>query len=373
MKEKSYIKNKGITLIALVVTIIVLLILAGISIMMLTGQNGILNRAGEAKEKTGLAQINESVKLAVADALTKGTGSITRDNLEDALNKYVGEDNYELTDVSDGWTISAGGKEYHVSSTGGISEDNNDGNDETSLGGIYSVGGITEQDIAPADLFYYSEPDETNMTVTILGIDAKYCNGAAKTQQEDEDSSYPNGTNYDIIYNDKTISDTLIIPYKYEKDGKEYTVTTACANANGSRYSGKRDISGRMPHVKTIIYPNTVKEITEGRYWYPEGTYEGPTKIVLPNKLEKIGNWEFTGCSSLQEINLPDTLTSIGNMAFSNCTGIKTITISKNVKKLGYMVFRYWTSSQEILIEGTTEEWDNAWNDDCNATKNYLK
>ena len=48
-------KNRGITLIALVVTIIVLLILAGISISMLTGQNGILNRASEAKEKTETA------------------------------------------------------------------------------------------------------------------------------------------------------------------------------------------------------------------------------------------------------------------------------------------------------------------------------
>ena len=41
----NFNENKGITLIALVVTIIVLLILAGISVSMLTGQNGILNRA----------------------------------------------------------------------------------------------------------------------------------------------------------------------------------------------------------------------------------------------------------------------------------------------------------------------------------------
>ena len=47
--NKKFKRNKGITLIALVVTIIVLLILAGISISMLTGQNGILNRASEAK------------------------------------------------------------------------------------------------------------------------------------------------------------------------------------------------------------------------------------------------------------------------------------------------------------------------------------
>ncbi len=55
--------NKGITLIALVVTIIVLLVLAGISISMLTGQNGILNRAQEAKQNTATAQKDEDNKL----------------------------------------------------------------------------------------------------------------------------------------------------------------------------------------------------------------------------------------------------------------------------------------------------------------------
>ena len=54
---------RGITLIALVVTIIVLLILAGVSISMLTGQNGILNRAAEAKEKTETAQKDEEEKM----------------------------------------------------------------------------------------------------------------------------------------------------------------------------------------------------------------------------------------------------------------------------------------------------------------------
>ena len=63
-------RNKGITLIALVVTIIVLLILAGISISMLTGQNGILTNASKAKNETGEAQIEEKVKLynSYADA-----------------------------------------------------------------------------------------------------------------------------------------------------------------------------------------------------------------------------------------------------------------------------------------------------------------
>ena len=71
-------QEKGITLIALVVTIIVLLILAGISIAMLTGQNGILNRAAEANEKTGVAQEDESQKL-------KG--------YEDTINQYAPSSN----------------------------------------------------------------------------------------------------------------------------------------------------------------------------------------------------------------------------------------------------------------------------------------
>ena len=55
--------QKGITLIALVITIIVLLILAGVSIAMLTGQNGILTRAGEAKDDTAKAEVVERINM----------------------------------------------------------------------------------------------------------------------------------------------------------------------------------------------------------------------------------------------------------------------------------------------------------------------
>lgn len=55
--------DKGITLIALIVTIIMLLILAGVSISMLTGQNGIINRAKQAKSKTRYATVKELVSI----------------------------------------------------------------------------------------------------------------------------------------------------------------------------------------------------------------------------------------------------------------------------------------------------------------------
>jgi len=59
--------NKGITLIALIVTIIVLIILAGVAIAMLRGDSGILNRASEARYDTILSSVDEQVKLAAVN------------------------------------------------------------------------------------------------------------------------------------------------------------------------------------------------------------------------------------------------------------------------------------------------------------------
>ena len=63
--------QKGITLIALVITIIVLLILAGVSIAMLTGQNGILTQAGNAKKDTIKAEAVERINMALNAAYTE--------------------------------------------------------------------------------------------------------------------------------------------------------------------------------------------------------------------------------------------------------------------------------------------------------------
>ena len=66
--------NNGITLIALVITIIVLLILAAVSIATLTGENGLLTRANEAKTKTEQAAKEEEINLQkAAEAIDKIT------------------------------------------------------------------------------------------------------------------------------------------------------------------------------------------------------------------------------------------------------------------------------------------------------------
>ena len=56
-------RNKGITLIALVITIVVLLILAGIAITTLAGDNGIVNKASTASEETKKKEYEEILKI----------------------------------------------------------------------------------------------------------------------------------------------------------------------------------------------------------------------------------------------------------------------------------------------------------------------
>ena len=88
-------KNNGITLIALVVSIIILLILAGISIGMLSGENGILKKASEAKEKTTLAQDKENSTLGIyEDYINEYTSGlpkteVTQPYLPDSSFKYI--------------------------------------------------------------------------------------------------------------------------------------------------------------------------------------------------------------------------------------------------------------------------------------------
>ena len=71
------LNNKGITLIALVITIIVLLILAGVSIAMLTGQNGILNQATNAKTETANAEAEERINMELQALKAKVLGGDT--------------------------------------------------------------------------------------------------------------------------------------------------------------------------------------------------------------------------------------------------------------------------------------------------------
>ncbi|HCC03753.1 MAG TPA: hypothetical protein DEP51_02705 [Clostridiales bacterium] len=118
--KKSLKASNGITLIALVITIIVLLILAGISIAMLAGDNSILQRATDAKIKSDEAQIKERIQLAYHSALTKDitgeSGELTMQTLQTELNNEFTEKTVTITPSADNkeWIIKVDNVEETV-------------------------------------------------------------------------------------------------------------------------------------------------------------------------------------------------------------------------------------------------------------------
>ena len=117
---KNKIKQKnGITLIALVITIIVLLILAGVSIAMLTGQNGILTQAQNAKTTNADKNAEGKIKLAVMAARAQSEGALDADKLvAEITNNYGGT----ATKTGTGFPVNAtvDGKDVAVDGDGNI-------------------------------------------------------------------------------------------------------------------------------------------------------------------------------------------------------------------------------------------------------------
>ena len=115
-------RNKGITLIALVITIIVLLIIAGVSIAMLTGENGLLIKAINAKNETNKAGAKEAVQMEVAGSFTNdGTYSkeLAKSNLKTNLKIPV----EDIKDNSDGsFNVKYKGIELTVKINGKVIE-----------------------------------------------------------------------------------------------------------------------------------------------------------------------------------------------------------------------------------------------------------
>ena len=113
MNFKKLKSEKGITLIALIITIIVLLILAGISIAMLAGDNGILTRTKSSKQISEIAGIKEEIKTEIIAEQAGNEGNISESALKTILEKY-GTINYDedgkkiksITTTKEGYEIA---------------------------------------------------------------------------------------------------------------------------------------------------------------------------------------------------------------------------------------------------------------------------
>ena len=106
MKLKKYEKNKGITLIALVITIVILLILAGIGIGSTIGEKGTINQAKESNEQAEKESIKQKIQADVLVEKEKKNRSLTHDEfIEIVENGNYGTINGDILTTSSGYEI----------------------------------------------------------------------------------------------------------------------------------------------------------------------------------------------------------------------------------------------------------------------------
>ena len=76
----------------------------------------------------------------------------------------------------------------------------------------------------------------------------------------------------------------------------------------------------------------------------------GCSNTTIPNSVTSIGDYAFSGCSSLTSITIPNSVTSIGSGAFHYCSSLTSITIPESVTSIGHRAFYYCTSLTSVTI-----------------------
>ena len=258
---KKIRNNKGITLIALVVTIIVLIILAGVSINLVLGDNGILTKAKEAKEESNEAQIKEKMQLAVQEYLiNRNTGDNT--SLQDILRENLDESKIEeITENGKTAVVTYDGERIKIDlEKGTVGEDTPfdmwDG--QSASEGLIGKGTKEEPYLiySASDLYYMSQCVGQGYEATVVGLNEDKtengCNAVACTANYKlmTNIALNDVTNYDN-WNDESFDKTILnqwspigrnattwITFSGSFDGNNYEITGMYIESNNDYSTG---------------------------------------------------------------------------------------------------------------------------------------
>ena len=236
--------KKGITLIALVVTVVVLIILAGVSINAVLGDNGIIKKANQAASVTKEAEVKEAINRTILEFY------LTDDyeTLEDFLKAKVTEGKIDsVTKNADG-TLTVKKGEYSVTV-----ENKTNSSGGSSSGG--STGGETQT------------PE-----ITVSGIKVVADNTGTGSAITEADSVYLGNTLYITFSHSITGGTTTVdnpIPYAVTKNGT-YTFTVT-GTVNGKSYTKNVSVTvNQFKDVYEYMQTNTKVTYSDGDVWVPE-------------------------------------------------------------------------------------------------------
>ena len=325
MHKKSLRKERGITIIALVITIIVLIILAGISIAAITGDNGIIKKGDKAKEETEIATYKEQLEVIkhgeyaddytinVDAFLDKYALAVKKDRMFKEAKEVTADHTNKVVIV-----VTKEGYRFEVTI------------EETTYVGNENGGGNTEVDISKVKISITSSPEnwtngkvKVKITSNVTRVSKEYSIDGGKNwnKYENEIEIADNGTEIQARGVNEKNEKTEVVKKKIENIDRlapnifaptvkatknRLEITASTTDKEATTKDGKSGIKGYK--FSKDNGSNWTGLITEGRYTY-DNLQSGTTYPIKVKAIDNAGNETETTTingTTEEEIILPN-------------------------------------------------------------------
>ncbi len=125
--------------------------------------------------------------------------------------------------------------------------------------------------------------------------------------------------------------------------GCPYTLTAIQVESENTMYDSRENCNALINSAdntlilgcQNTIIPNNVEKIGD----YAFSSCREITSIDVPNSVKSIGNYAYRGCDELNTVNIPHGVTSIGEYAFYSCKNLKTVILPNTITSIGNNAF----------------------------------
>lgn len=303
-------REKGITLVALVVTIVVLLILAGVSINLILGQNGLIAKAKDSAQKTQKAA---NIEKQLANGKMQIDG-VWYDSIDDYLNGKPGKPPFDAEE----WDKKAAPEDAFIWQS-------DDKNDE----GYGVVVGYTANIDNYPTLRYPSR-------CTKIAVDKSYITGT--DDEKEQIRSYTKNIKEIELPNTVTELSGAFGWHNFQSL-KKVTIPNSVISIGDYAFQGCKGLT-------SVTIPDSVTSIGKSAFYYSTGL----TSVTIPNSVTSIGSNAFEGCKGLTSVTIPDSVTSIGNNAFQSCKSLTSVAIPNSVTSIKENTFFNCTGLTSVTI-----------------------